>query len=98
MDTANYTNLIKVLELGEHAFLDIEDGAPEIRTLINEVFLNFVLTNLNGNQRTTLYGMLSSQSNPQEIYNFLLESVPDFENKLIERFKDEFQMLLTKSL
>lgn len=91
-----YSSLIKVLELGEHIFLDFEDNREEIKNLANEVFLNFVLKSLDKGKRLELYKMIETNADPEDLYNFLLENIPNFESELIARFQEEFEDLLVK--
>ncbi len=96
MTNSKLAEILKIIGLGEKLFLDLEDGDPVTEKLVNEIILNFILTNLNKRQRVAFYQMIEHGRDPQHIRQFLLEQIPDLDNKLTDRIKSELGELLIK--
>lgn len=73
----------------ERIYTDFAMKAPATNEWLNAIISNFILKNLNIDDRRTFLGMLEQNKQEDEITNYLLHKIPDFDQKLEKRIKDE---------
>lgn len=94
MDPEKLKEIIKIVGLGEKVYLDIDSDDEKTNKFIEEIFLNHILTNLAKEKRTQFYDLFDKNTQPQNLYNFLLDNIESFEPRLVDRIKLELSALL----
>lgn len=73
----------------EQIYTDFSMRTPATEEWLDAIISNFILKNLNIDDRRTFLDMLEKNKQEDEITNYLLHKIPDFDQKLEKRIKDE---------